>query len=178
MIVIVSDSKREVIGRRLYEACKKQGKEVELVYISDRDIKPCYACNGCTDRTYGKCVVRDDMDEILPKMAKADWLVYTHPLTFGGPSYDCKLVLDKSALLGNRFYKARNGEIVKGNIVGWKHMMFLAEKSGASQKEKETYHAYVKEVCKLIDVEPHVHVVGRNVSEQVIEQLAKEVMGQ
>lgn len=43
MIVIVSDSKREMIGRRLYEACKKQGKEVELVSISDRDIKPCYA---------------------------------------------------------------------------------------------------------------------------------------
>ena len=61
MIVIVSDDKKENIGKSIYDYLKKRDIEVSFISASERDIKPCYGCNGCVDKTYGKCIFRDDM---------------------------------------------------------------------------------------------------------------------
>lgn len=56
------------------------GNTVELISLYDKKIGFCRACYACFRS--GKCVLRDDMEEILEKMQKADVLVIATPTYF------------------------------------------------------------------------------------------------
>ena len=62
------------------EGAKEAGADVELVYLYDKTIKPCLGCYACWLKTPGKCCQKDDMAELLPKMMRADVIVYATPL--------------------------------------------------------------------------------------------------
>ncbi len=52
---------------------QRQGAEVELVRLADRDIKDCLGCFSCLKT--GKCLLADDMEDIILKMTQADGFV-------------------------------------------------------------------------------------------------------
>lgn len=176
MIVIVSDNKNEIIGTKLYEYYKSINEKIEFISASGRNIKPCYGCNGCTYKTYGKCVFRDDMDEILPVLIKGDIVIYTSPLIWGGFSYDVKKILDKNALIGNRFYKVKNKELVKGMISHMKKVIGVAVSDKVSEKEQSTFESYIKELGTIMDINYMGTVLNTRLKDEEIEKLAKEVL--
>lgn len=73
------------------------------------------------------------MDEIIPILIKGDIVIYTSPLIWGGFSADVKRILDKTALIGNRFYKVRNKELVKGLITNMKKVVGVGVSVDASE---------------------------------------------
>ncbi len=176
MIAIVSDNEKETFGTRLYEYFTKQQEKVVLIPVSRRDIKPCYSCQGCNYKTYGKCVVRDDMDEILPVLARADKQVYTTPVQWGQTSYDIKRVLDKTALLGNRFYKMRGKEIVKGSASGNAKLVQIGISEKTSDKAKRTFLTLAKEMANIMDADYIAKVIAPDTSEEELIKIAKEVL--
>lgn len=176
MIAIISDNERETFGTRLFEYFTKQQEKVVLIPVSNRDIKPCYSCSGCNDKTFGKCVVRDDMDEILPIMARADKMVYTTPIQWGQTSYDIKKVLDKSSLLGNRFYKMRGKEIVKGTAAGNSKMAVIGISEKPADKAKRTFLTLAKEIANITDSDYIAKVMKPDISEEELVKTAKEVL--
>lgn len=176
MIVIISDDEKEIIGTKLYEYYKSINEEIEFISASSRNIKPCYGCNGCTYKTYGKCVFRDDMDEILPILIKGDIVIYTSPLIWGGFSYDVKKILDKNALIGDRFYKVKNKELVKGMISNMKKVVGVAVSEKVSEKEQSTFESYVRELGTIMDINYMGTVLNTRLTDEEIEKLAKEVL--
>lgn len=176
MIAIISDNKKETFGTRLYEYFTEKQEEAVLIPVSDRNIKPCYSCGGCNYKTYGKCVVRDDIDEILPIMARVNKLVYTTPIQWGQTSYDTKRVLDKSALLGNRFYKMRGNEIVKGTASGDTKMVFIGISEKPTEKAKNTFLSLSKEIANITDSDYIAKVMKPDSSEEELVMTAKEVL--
>ncbi|MBN2230906.1 MAG: flavodoxin family protein [Candidatus Thorarchaeota archaeon] len=59
---------------------EKAGAEVEKHHIVDLNINGCLGCFTCWWKTPGKCVHRDDMDWILPKISEADILLLGTPI--------------------------------------------------------------------------------------------------
>ena len=55
-------------------------KDVETINISKLHIKSCTGCYSCWTATPGKCVIQDDMAEALPKIVKADIIIWSFPL--------------------------------------------------------------------------------------------------
>ncbi len=73
-----------MVGRVL-EAARSAGAETELILLKDEDIKLCTGCLECElhdDTTPGACVIKDDMDALLPKMLAADAFVFGTPVYF------------------------------------------------------------------------------------------------
>ncbi len=176
MIAIVSDQEKETFGTRLYEYFIKQHEEAVLIPASRRDIKPCYSCSGCNYKTFGKCVVRDDMDEILPILARAEKTVYTTPIQWGQTSYDIKKVLDKTALLGNRFYKMRGKEIVKGSASGNTKLVHIGISEKSTDKAKKTFLNLAKEMGNIMDADHIAKIIGPDASEEEMVKIAKEIL--
>lgn len=54
--------------------------EAEIIDISKLSIKSCCGCYSCWSATPGKCVINDDMKDILPKIIKADVIIWSFPL--------------------------------------------------------------------------------------------------
>jgi multimeric flavodoxin WrbA len=52
------------------------GVDSDIVQLADREIKFCTVCEKCVK---GDCVLRDDLNEILTEMQKADGIVFVLP---------------------------------------------------------------------------------------------------
>jgi multimeric flavodoxin WrbA len=89
----------------------KEGIGTELIRLCDKDIKPCDACRACLKT--GKCRIKDDFDAIYRKVVKADGLIISSPVYFGGASPQVVAFI-------SRFYSADDGALenkVGGPIV-------------------------------------------------------------
>ena len=65
---------------------EQRGAETEKIYLIDKHIEFCTNCRACTQEPdvgrRGKCVLNDDMEEILQTIDAADGLVLAAPTNF------------------------------------------------------------------------------------------------
>lgn len=123
MVTIIADEGIYKIGEKLKESLQEKMLDVDYISLENVDVKPCISCGGCTYKTYGKCVIRDDGDWIYPKLIKSEVQIYLTPITFGSYSFKTKRVLDKCALIMDRHYIVENKELVKGGMLGKRFKM-------------------------------------------------------
>lgn len=68
-------------------AAREKGAETEKVYLIDKHIEFCTNCRVCTNddakKKRGRCIFKDDMDELLPKIEAADGIVLGIPINVG-----------------------------------------------------------------------------------------------
>ncbi|MDR2957720.1 MAG: hypothetical protein LBU61_06035 [Coriobacteriales bacterium] len=113
MISILTDKATDSLGLALYRSILDAGKKVKYFCLDSMHIEPCYACRGCEEKTYGRCVVRDDADLILPCLIHSQTIIVMTSVVFGGYSFKVKRLIDKLSLIIDRRYHYRQGELVK-----------------------------------------------------------------
>lgn len=83
----------ELILNSFLEGASKAGRETEIIRLSELTFSPCQACDRCGNS--GKCVVKDDMQLIYPKMLSCEGLVISTPVFFGTLSAQLKMFIDR-----------------------------------------------------------------------------------
>lgn len=78
-------------GAKEYEA------ETEMVTVADMDIKPCDGCLSCHKTK--QCHIKDDMQEVYPKVLAADGLVFATPVYFLNLTAQAKTFVDRLYVL-------------------------------------------------------------------------------
>jgi multimeric flavodoxin WrbA len=73
---------------------KHEGAEIELYSVSGKDMKPCDGCRTCA-RTR-KCHIKDDMQELYPKMLEADSIIFSTPTYNYSIAAQAKIIMDRS----------------------------------------------------------------------------------
>jgi len=91
------------------EGMEEVGAEVELFYTRKLVVKPCLGCFGCWVKTPGRCVQKDDMDWLLPKMNEADIWVFATPLYVDGATGSLKGLMDRMLPRIQPFFEIRKG---------------------------------------------------------------------
>jgi multimeric flavodoxin WrbA len=82
------------------KGAKNQGAEVEKIVVDKLKIAPCKEYLGCFKD--GNCVIRDDMDDIYPKLLEADAVIIASPMFFYGLSAQAKALIDRCQALWAR----------------------------------------------------------------------------
>jgi multimeric flavodoxin WrbA len=77
------------------DGARTAGATVELVNVCDLDIKYCNACQVCFKK--GKCVHKDDFEELYNKILAADGLVWGSPNYFHTVTAQMKTLIDRMA---------------------------------------------------------------------------------
>jgi multimeric flavodoxin WrbA len=68
------------------ESAKDKEIETEIINLYDLNYtgcKSCFACKRLGGVSYGKCPVKDDIQEVLEKVSQADGLIFGSPIYFG-----------------------------------------------------------------------------------------------
>ena len=85
--------------QRVLDGAKSVGADVSMLYISDYDIAPCDACDGC--KQSAECVLEDGMRTFYAAIDGIQGLVLGTPIYFDHVSAQMKLFLDRLyALVG------------------------------------------------------------------------------
>ena len=98
-VLIISSSPRkggnsDVLCDQFAKGAEEAGNHVEKIFINSKKINFCRGCGVCN--TTHKCVQKDDMEEILDKMVKADVIVMATPVYFYTMNGQMKTLIDRS----------------------------------------------------------------------------------
>ena len=86
-----------------------QGAEVEKIVVDRLKIAPCREYYGCFKD--GKCVIRDDMDDVYAKILGADAIIAATPIFFYTVSAQLMLLISRCQALWARKYILKNLDI-------------------------------------------------------------------
>ncbi|MCF2138460.1 MAG: flavodoxin family protein [Candidatus Lokiarchaeota archaeon] len=85
--------------------------DLQIIHLKDKKIAYCNGCFYCWVKTPGKCIIKDDSEEIAKKIIQSDLLIYFTPITFGGYSSLLKRALDRQICLISPFFTKIKGEV-------------------------------------------------------------------
>lgn len=88
---------------------KNAGCHTEEILVRDLAINPCRGCFTCWAKTPGRCIHRDDMDMVLPKIEAAELVVYAFPLYIYSTPGIVKNLLDRQIPLVKPELVEKNG---------------------------------------------------------------------
>ncbi|MGI6506898.1 MAG: flavodoxin family protein [Saccharofermentanales bacterium] len=176
MIVIISDNSRGNWGATLAEAVSRTtGIDVVHFAANTLNIMPCTACSSCSGKTYGRCVIQDDMQQVLPKIAGCRTLVLVSPVTFGGVSHHIKKVMDRMSTLGDPRYRMSGGEMVKGMSGQDMNYYTVGIGNGISEAEQSAFKFLCKENRHIMNVNGRTFILDNEATKASIDKIAQEI---
>ena len=81
---------------------QSQGAEAEKLMVDKLDIAPCREYYHCLKD--GNCSIRDEMDDIYPKLLDTDCVIVASPIFFYGLTSQVKALIDRSQAIWARKY--------------------------------------------------------------------------
>ena len=109
-VLIVSTTLRkggnsQLLAEAFAAGAKEAGNQVEVVSLRDKNIAFCRGCFAC--QKIGKCIIKDDANEIADKICEADVVVWATPIYYYEMSGQMKTMIDRANSLYSRDYKFR-----------------------------------------------------------------------
>jgi multimeric flavodoxin WrbA len=95
----------------LEKGLETEKPEITTKYIYRLEVKPCQGCFNCWTNTPGKCIHKDDMENILPIVAESDMLIIATPVYVDGMTGPMKTFIDRLIPLGKGRVELRNGHM-------------------------------------------------------------------
>lgn len=70
----------DILLDQFVSGMKDAGADVKIVHLRGMNIQSCIACNKCGET--GRCVIRDDMDDLYKRIESSDRIVVATPVFF------------------------------------------------------------------------------------------------
>ena len=142
---------------------ESSGCDVELVYLSELDIKPCTGCGECM-MNEGTCVIDDGMQPLYDKLMKADALIVGSPTYYMDISGAIKCFIDRSMAI---FYRGIGPEynpdlpVLGQRPLAGKPAIPVTTVAGAGhERALETLRLFLGDINKMNVVAEVAEVVG------------------
>ncbi|MGI6690460.1 MAG: flavodoxin family protein [Christensenellales bacterium] len=176
MIVIISDDSKGRFGIALKEAADRTGAQAVYFAANTLRIKPCAACGSCSGKTYGRCVIPDDMQQVLPKIAGCRALVLVSPVVFGGVSHHIKKVMDRMAAVGDPRYRVSGGELVKGMCGQGMRYDMVGIGYHLSEAERSAFLYLHNENRNIMSAEGQAFIVDSRLNQASLDKIVREIV--
>lgn len=87
----------DLLAEQFKEGAQESGNVVEQVFLRQKKIGYCRACNYCKrEDSFGVCAFKDDMTEIMDKLRKADVIVLATPVYYYNVNAQMKTFIDRT----------------------------------------------------------------------------------
>ena len=84
--------------KKALEGAASRGAETELIHLYDLHYKGCISCFACKEKggkSYGRCVVSDDLKPIFKKIESVDALIFGSPMYLGNITGEMQSFLER-----------------------------------------------------------------------------------
>ena len=110
-VIVISTSLRagsnsKALAERFAEGARDVGNDVEIVSLVGKNIQFCKGCFCC--QKLGRCVIKDDVNEIMEKVLNADVVCWATPIYYYEMSGQMKTLIDRMNAMYPLDYKFRD----------------------------------------------------------------------
>ena len=77
------------------EGAESKGHEVTILNVAHKKVNGCMACEYCHNAGNGKCVQKDDMQEIYPYLMEAEMITFASPIYYFTMSAQLEAVVQR-----------------------------------------------------------------------------------
>ena len=110
-VIVISTSLRrgsnsDMLADKFVEGALSAGNDVEKISLVGKDIQFCKGCFAC--QKLGRCVIKDDVNDIMAKVLKADVVCWATPIYYYEMSGQMKTLIDRMNALYPLDYKFRD----------------------------------------------------------------------
>lgn len=84
-----------ILAEQIARGAVAEKAKVETVYLHGLQISACRACMNCQKKRSTGCAIKDDMQDIYPKLVEADAWVIASPVYWFTMSAQTKLFMDR-----------------------------------------------------------------------------------
>lgn len=110
-IIVISTSLRrgsnsDRLADKFAEGARSAGNDVEKISLAGKNIQFCHGCMAC--QKLGRCVIKDDVNDIMAKVANADAVVWATPIYYYEMSGQMKTLIDRMNAMYSQDYKFRD----------------------------------------------------------------------
>lgn len=78
------------------DSLENEGIPTEIIHIGNKNIRGCLACGGCAKNQDEKCVIDDEVNEIIQKLKNADGIIIGSPVYYASIAGTMKCFLDRA----------------------------------------------------------------------------------
>lgn len=146
-----------LLGEAL-KGAQSQPLEVEKLVVDKLKIGPCREYYACLKD--GNCAIKDDMDEIYPRLLDADGIIVASPIFFYSVSAQLKMLIDRCQALWARKY------ILKQEMPSGRKGAFIGVGATRGAKLFDGSILTVKYFFKAINVEYSDELLVRGVDKR------------
>lgn len=118
----------DIILDKVLEGASSAGTEIATIYARDLKISGCLECGGC-DKT-GKCVIKDEMQNIYTLLQEADIIFLASPIFFYDMTAQVKLLIDRCQALWSKRMLEKTREERKTYDSGKGYLIAIGATSG------------------------------------------------
>lgn len=131
-VLIISTSLRknsnsEALADAFARGVEQAGSNVQKIRLRDKAVQFCKGCLAC--QKTGKCIIKDDMSEIIRQMHDADVIVFATPIYYYEMCGQMKTLLDRSNPLYGTDYHFREIYLLAAAAEEGKHVVSKTQNS-------------------------------------------------
>lgn len=135
--------------REAVRGARTQGATVEEVFLRDLDISPCLEIYGC--RKDGRCVIRDDFQQLHDRLQECRGLMLASPIFFYAVSAHTKIFMDRcQALWVKKYWIDKNAF---GHVTSQRKGLFISVGATGGKKLFDGVMLTAKYFFDAVDVE-------------------------
>ena len=101
-----TDGNSALLAQRLLDEAEGLGAETQKFFVNKMDFEGCQGCESCKT-TSDRCILEDELTEVLEAIRKADILVLASPVYFGDISGRLKCFFDRTYSYLNPDFSSR-----------------------------------------------------------------------
>ena len=110
-VIVISTSLRrgsnsDILADKFVEGALSAGNDVEKISLVGKEIQFCKGCFAC--QKLGRCVVKDDVNDIIAKVLEADVVCWATPIYYYEMSGQMKTLIDRMNAMYPLDYKFRD----------------------------------------------------------------------
>lgn len=110
-IIVISTSLRhgsnsDMLAEKFLEGALSAGNSVEKISLVGKNIQFCRGCMAC--QKLGRCAIKDDVNDIMAKVLRADVVVWATPIYYYEMSGQMKTLIDRMNAMYRQDYAFRD----------------------------------------------------------------------
>lgn len=130
----------ETIARAFLEVAESLHAQTQTFELNELSFKGCQACMACkTDSE--KCVVEDDLADVLAAVREADVLVVTSPIYFGQVAGQLKCFIDRTYSFLKPDYMSNPNP---GRLSPGKKCVFILTQGSPNENDYDVFPGYAQ----------------------------------